>query len=140
MSRNKLYLLVISICSAGYIWIAYHLSKTESFVATNESDLSFCLMRDITGVPCPSCGITRSVTTLAQGQLAEALWWNPLGLLMFASMITFPAWIFYDVIRRKDTFYKFFIRVENIFRNRPVAIIAIILVLINWVWNLFKFL
>ncbi|MFN2395938.1 MAG: DUF2752 domain-containing protein [Bacteroidales bacterium] len=109
-------------------------------MATNKSDLSFCLMRDITGVPCPSCGITRSVTTLAQGQLAEALWWNPLGLLMFASMITFPAWIFYDVIRRKDTFYEFFIRVENIFRNRPVAIIAIILVLINWVWNLFKFL
>ena len=140
MNRNKLYLLVISICSAGYIWIAYHLSKTDSFVASNESNLGFCLIRSITGVPCPSCGMTRSVTTLAQGHLAEALWWNPLGIIMFASIITFPAWIIYDIIRRKDSFYKFFISVENFFRNRPVAIIAIILVVINWIWNIFKFL
>lgn len=84
--------------------------------------------------------MTRSVTTLAQGQLAEALWWNPLGIIMFASLITFPAWILYDVIRRKDTFHKFFISVENFFRNRPVAIVAIILVVINWIWNISKFL
>jgi hypothetical protein len=140
MSRNKLYLIVISICSAGYIWIAYHLSKTDSIVESDKSNLGFCLMRSITGVPCPSCGTTRSVTALAQGQLAEALWWNPLGLIMFISMITFPVWIVYDIIRRKDTFYKFFLNVENFFRNRPVAIVAITLVLINWIWNIFKFL
>lgn len=140
MRRNKLYLIVISICLAGYIWIVYHLSKTEIIVETDESNLGFCMMRSITGVPCPSCGTTRSVTALAQGQLAEALWWNPLGIIMFASMIAFPAWIVYDVIRRKDTFYKFFLNVENFFRNRPVAIVAITLVLINWIWNIFKFL
>lgn len=38
----------------------------------------FCPFRQITGWPCPTCGATRSLAALAQGDLAAALSFNPL--------------------------------------------------------------
>jgi hypothetical protein len=37
-----------------------------------------CLLRALTGIPCPFCGLTHSMMALGQGNLAQ----NPLGLLL----------------------------------------------------------
>ncbi|HOC43426.1 MAG TPA: DUF2752 domain-containing protein [Thermoanaerobaculales bacterium] len=47
-----------------------------------------CLFRSITGVPCPSCGATRSVLALLDGDVPGALLLNP---LVFAASIAFLA-------------------------------------------------
>ncbi len=140
MSRNKLYLIVISICLAGYFWIGFHYIRTTEFNIKNESNLEFCMFRSITGVPCPSCGMTRSVTTLARGNIANALWWNPLGVIMFASMVLFPLWIIRDIVYKKNSFYIFYKNVEKFFQKKPIAIISIGLIVLLWIWNLKKFL
>ncbi len=140
MSRTKLYLIVLLICLAGYFWIGYHYINTTEFNVKNESNLEFCMFRSITGVPCPSCGMTRSVTTIARGNIINAMWWNPLGLIMFVSMITFPLWIISDLVLRKNSFFLFYKKVETFFQNKIVAIISIAAVLMLWIWNLIKFL
>ena len=38
----------------------------------------FCPFRQITGWPCPTCGATRALAALTQGQLVAALFFNPL--------------------------------------------------------------
>lgn len=40
--------------------------------------LPACTFRQVTGVPCPSCGATRAGLALAQGDLMIALSYNPL--------------------------------------------------------------
>ncbi len=37
-----------------------------------------CLFRNVTGIPCPSCGATRGVLALLDGHPVDALGFNPL--------------------------------------------------------------
>lgn len=45
-----------------------------------------CPLHAVTGIPCPTCGLTRGLGCLLQGQLEEALYFNP--LLMVALLCT----------------------------------------------------
>ncbi len=45
-----------------------------------------CLLRLSTGIPCPTCGMTRSFDWFAQGRLGDSLHINPLGGLLAASV------------------------------------------------------
>src|SRR3982074_1850794 len=40
-----------------------------------------CPLRTLTGVPCPFCGMTRSVTAAVHGDLAHSLVLNPAGIV-----------------------------------------------------------
>jgi hypothetical protein len=46
-----------------------------------------CLYQRILGHPCPGCGLTRSVVSLAHGDLPAAWSYNPAGLLVFAVVL-----------------------------------------------------
>ena len=48
---------------------------------------SLCLFRNVTGLPCPFCGSTRSVGHILQGEFSAALYSNPLGYLGLAFII-----------------------------------------------------
>lgn len=37
-----------------------------------------CVLREVTGIPCPTCGATRSVLALFDGRLGDAFGCNPL--------------------------------------------------------------
>jgi hypothetical protein len=39
-----------------------------------------CPLRTVTGVPCPLCGMTRSVTAAVHGDLARSVFLNPAGI------------------------------------------------------------
>jgi hypothetical protein len=41
-----------------------------------------CPLRELTGVPCPLCGMTRAATSLAAGDLGASLAFNPLLLVL----------------------------------------------------------
>jgi hypothetical protein len=42
-----------------------------------------CGFHEITGLPCPSCGMTRALFAAANGRFKEAFAFHPLGLLLF---------------------------------------------------------
>lgn len=51
-----------------------------------------CLFRAFTGIPCPSCGSTRSLVHLAHGDIAGSLVLNPLfSLAMMIALFLFIA-------------------------------------------------
>jgi len=134
MTRNKLYVLLSTACIAGYIWliINYHRS------VTNSMEPAVCLFKRVTGIPCPSCGSTRSVLSILKGDFAAALFWNPFGVILMASLVLSPLWIIFDLVSQKDSLFRVYNRAEIIMRRKWVAVPAILLVILNWIWNIYK--
>lgn len=134
MGRNKLYFLMSTVCAAGYIWITIEYNRSVS----NESDLTLCLFKYFTNIPCPSCGSTRSVLSLLKGDFLGSLMWNPLGLILMAIMVISPGLILYDVLLKKATLFNLFNKTELFLKRKWIAIPTILLVLLNWIWNIYK--
>ena len=63
---------------------------------------------------------------------------NPLGLIVSGIMMVCPLWIAFDYFAKKQTFYDFYLKSEAVLRTKKVAIPLIILVLLNWIWNIYK--
>ena len=46
-----------------------------------------CPLRSLTGVPCPFCGMTRGVTAVVHGNVADGALFNPGSLLVVAAAV-----------------------------------------------------
>ncbi len=66
-----------------------------------------CQMMAMTGVPCPGCGVTTSVTLAAKGKASESLATQPLGLLLvlFVPLLTLFAVLLH--VRGVDLYSRF---------------------------------
>jgi hypothetical protein len=133
--KNKLYLFLSGACLAGYGYI--FVMKQDPGGQLSQLG-PVCLFKRFTHFPCPSCGATRSVLALLQGEIGQALYWNPLGLILVLLLVLFPLWLAYDTLRQQDSLYLFYHRMESLMRRRLVAIPAAALVLGNWIWNIYK--
>lgn len=54
-----------------------------------------CSFKRMFGIPCPNCGMTRSVLLTLHGHLGEALRMNPAGTLLVAGTVLFSAAMFF---------------------------------------------
>ena len=50
-----------------------------------------CLIRNITGIACPGCGMTRSLIASAHLHLEDAITFHPLGPVVLVLLITYSA-------------------------------------------------
>lgn len=130
----RFYGLVLILIAAGWVWLllSQHLS------AMQESNGTVCLIKKVSGIPCPSCGSTRSVQHLFAGHIPEAIATNPLGLILAALLMVLPVWIGRDILAKSDSFYRAYKKTEQAIRQRKIAIPLILLVTANWIWNIFK--
>lgn len=131
MSRNRLYTLLLLACAAGYTWLGFSMQAHDHHFAS-------CLFKATTGIPCPSCGITRSIEALLHTDFKQAFYLNPLGFLILPLIVIVPVWIMADLLQRKQTCWQAYQSMEHLFRRKPVALTAILLILTNWIWNISK--
>lgn len=131
--KSSLYLLLAIACLAGYIWVFINYDANGVTAAH-----SVCLIKNATNIPCPSCGSTRSVVSLVNGDLTGAITHNPLGILLVLILLITPFWLLYDVAFQKDSLFKFYKKFEVVLRQKHVAIPAIAMVMANWAWNIYK--
>lgn len=47
-----------------------------------------CYVHATSGLPCPGCGLSRSVAHGVRGHLVQALWYNPFGLIVLPYALT----------------------------------------------------
>ena len=85
-------LVLFAVTLACVLGIACYLKPDERGYGTHEQlGLPPCTFRAITGIPCPSCGMTTSFSYVVRGRLLSAAWTNPGGcLLAMGSVITIP--------------------------------------------------
>jgi len=121
-------------CIAGYIWLYYSIKIN----LTETNSVEVCLIKHLTSIPCPSCGSTRSVISLTKGNLNEAFNLNPFGLVIALIMLIAPVWIITDLILSNNSLFVFYQKIENTLKKTKYAIPLILLVIINWIWNITK--
>lgn len=132
MTRNKLYSILLIACFTGFLYLFF---RTYIY---HDKAFSFCIIKNVTSYPCPSCGTTGAVQLFFSGKIIESILLNPFGIIVAIIMAVFPIWVLADIILKKDSFFKWYKKTEAIIRKRHVAIILIVLVLLNWIWNIYK--
>lgn len=134
IDRNRLYSILLIACIAGYIWLYYSITSN---ISENKS-VEVCLIKHATNIPCPSCGSTRSIISLTNGNFVEAFNLNPIGYIVAIIMLITPVWIAADVTFKNNSLFKCYQIIENHLKNPKYAIPLILLVIINWIWNISK--
>lgn len=134
LDRNKLYSILLIACLAGYIWLYFSITKN----ITKNKSVEVCLIKYLTNIPCPSCGSSRSVISLTKGDLIGALNFNPIGYLVSIIMLIAPIWIILDTMIKTKTLFGFYLKIETYVKRPKIAIPLILLVIINWIWNITK--
>ena len=68
---------------------------------TAPNSLVLCPLRAVTGIPCPSCGLTRALAHLERGQWAEALKFHPFSPLLFLVALVLIFLLLLELATRK---------------------------------------
>ncbi|MDE5933452.1 MAG: DUF2752 domain-containing protein [Lachnospiraceae bacterium] len=86
---------------------------------------AFCPMVIVTGLPCPGCGMTRSMFFLVTGRIGQSIWMHPMGIPI-AGLILYFLWYRYILGRTA--------------RGMKVLIItAIVLLVVLYIWRMYLF-
>jgi len=134
-SNRDLYWILAILSIAGYAWIGFHFFSSDNGAAS----LTVCLFKNFTGIPCPSCGVTRSLLLLMNGKVYNAVMANPLGLLAALTLLSLPFWMITDVLTGKNTLARSFLWTEKIIKSKKLVYMPLVaLVLLNWGWNILK--
>lgn len=68
---------------------------------TSPNPLVLCPLRAVTGIPCPSCGLTRALAHLERGHLAEAMKFHPFSPLLFLLALALIILLLMELATRK---------------------------------------
>lgn len=94
----------------------------------NHFGIRICPFFNIFRIPCPGCGLTRSLKLLFTGHVKESLQYNILGVIL---LVAFLIYMIFIVFGHKKDFDNFLNKHKRIF-----IILAVILTVIVWILNL----
>jgi hypothetical protein len=134
ISRKRFYGVLMLMLAASYAWIGYN-----GIVRAQGADgVSICIVRTVTGVPCPGCGTTRSVIHVLHGEVLDAVKSNPLGLLAVAALSVLPFWIAVDLARGRASLMQAYDVLNHQLARCAVLVVIVLLVLCVWTWNIYN--
>lgn len=125
--RYKYFVLFLLIV-VGIIALIY------SDIPDPENHRTLCLFHNITGYPCPGCGVGRGIIFILKGYFTKALWMNPLSFLVLLFGVVSVVWIWYDIIKGKETYLPM---LKTGWGKKTQTALFIVLIA-NWVWNIYK--
>lgn len=131
---RKFYYFTISFLLIGLSWVGWNLFCFQQ----SKPGLQICVLKNTVGLACPSCGTTRSIMHVVHGDIVNAFLLNPFGLIAFIGLVIIPFWIVYDYFQSKRTLWSAYLLFINLFQNKKFSFLVILLVLINWIWNIQK--
>jgi hypothetical protein len=94
--------------------------------------LAHCTLRDITGLPCPTCGGTRAALALAQGNFSSAFGANP---LVAVGLVILGVWVLVGLLA--TTMPRLRRTIEFTPREKRTArILAVLIIVSAWIWQI----
>lgn len=133
LKENRFYPFAVLSVVTGYAWIILNLTINK------HSDLSapgLCIFKTVTGIPCPSCGSTRSVLSIVDGDFGQAMLYNPIGYILALMLVILPFWLIFDIITDKRSMRNFYNRAEFYLKKKAIVVPLIMIILIIWIRNI----
>ncbi len=83
-------------------WIAFRLHPAPAGMGTHEQlGLPPCGFLQLTGIPCPSCGLTTAFSHIAHGHPVDAFLAQPFGVAVYVAMAWLSGYAVVALWRRK---------------------------------------
>jgi hypothetical protein len=79
-------LAIITFVGLGAMFAA-SLFYNASTASPDGNYFTICMFKNITGLPCPGCGLTHSFCSISKGDLQSAFGYNQLGPLLFLFLL-----------------------------------------------------
>jgi hypothetical protein len=137
MKRNFLPNLVIFIVSFGILFGSFVLTPPKndsSCVQLGNIPLpSICTFRSVTGIPCPGCGLLRSMVSALHGKIEKSLEYHRLGLVTIAYLLC--QFFFRLILMIFPVLGTRFSRFDS-YLNRGIILLAFLFG-VNWILTLF---
>ncbi|WP_224484841.1 DUF2752 domain-containing protein [Robertkochia aurantiaca] len=130
----RFYRVVTVLLSGGYGWLFLN----KWVLHSSQDDLIVCPTRLVWGVPCPSCGLTRSLLAFFRAEISEAMHWNPIGFPMLLLLLLLPLWLIKDLIMKRNSLYEFYLLFMNHMRRPYYAFAFGLIIFLTWGWNISK--
>ena len=104
---------------------------TTRLLPPSEVPVSVCLVRNISGFPCPSCGMSRGFHAMATWRPVEAFGFN-----IFSPLVYPASWLLLilglvDLTLRSGLVDRLWLRVK-----RPVVVVVVLAMAASWIINL----
>lgn len=131
LTRNRLYSLVLLGCSLAYLLVIWTAQAPES-------SFSVCLFKRATDLPCPSCGSTRAIVSLANGNLWQAFMYNPIGIFLGLLLVLLPLWVILDLMLGRQSLFLHYQQADTRLKNPKILVPFLLFIAMNWIWNLSK--
>jgi len=134
---RKFYLLILTAIAAGYLWLGltwYADSRAE----LKGTEYTVCVVKNVSSLPCPSCGSTRTVKNLFLGNISDALRINPLGIFLALGLLIVPVVFIWDIISGTRHLRHAWDWFQIVFSQKWVLILFFVLITANWIWNINK--
>lgn len=94
----------------------------------------FCIFHRLTGIPCWGCGTTRVIRLLIQGKVIDAIMLNPLSVVACLMVVAGMTIWWIEYFCHKNI-------LSSLTRKKlhPLVYVALaVIVLLNWIWNIYK--
>ena len=85
--------------AAGAMTLLGLLGIAAVLPAARPLPIDLCLVHRLTGLPCLTCGLIRSVCALMRGDLAAGFTFHPAGVLVVALVLAHAAWMGWEAAR-----------------------------------------
>ena len=120
---------------AGSAAAGLYLWQVHQRMLSGEPGLLMCPVHTIAGIPCPSCGTTRSILQIISPDSVTTALFNPLGPIMLLLLLVLPVWSVADLIRKKKSLYYAVQKAEKLISNhKAVSGVLILLLALQWLW------
>ena len=100
-----------------------------------DNEQSFCPLKMLTGFPCPSCGITKSMVYFYQGNLSKSIHFHLLGPFAVLFCLFMIVLLTIELKNKKDYFQEYFYNKKIAYSLATFLILYHSIRLINFVQN-----
>lgn len=85
-NKHDLFILLISIAVFA-ILIPFSADEEAVTTLTGQPLVQMCWVKSVTGIPCPTCGLSRSLVAWLDGRIALAWQLHPLSIFLLVPLI-----------------------------------------------------